>query len=94
MQNCVDKNAIMHIIAVMNKLQKHIQDLKNADLSEKAIVKALEDRGCKCSQSTINRILNGEIKNPRWTIGNALTELHGEYFSSQFIQDLSRQKAS
>ena len=81
MQNCVDVNAKMHIIAFMNTLQQYIIDLKNADLSEKAIVQALEDRGCKCSQSTINRILNGEIKNPRWTIGNALTEIHSEIFS-------------
>lgn len=51
--------------------KKIISELSAAGLKQIEIAKA-----CDCSQPTISEILQGEIKNPSFSIGLALVSLH------------------
>lgn len=49
-----------------------------ADLAARGVTqKTIADR-CKCGQSTVSEISRGEIKNPAYSIGKALIDLHAE----------------
>ena len=53
--------------------QKLISELSAAGVTQKDIAAQ-----CACGQSTISEILRGAIKNPAYSIGKQLIDLHAE----------------
>lgn len=52
-------------------LKDRIEDIYNSGMSYKDIAKA-----CGCDESTIYRIKEGQIKDPRHSVGKAIEALH------------------
>lgn len=48
------------------------------ELSERGVTQKEIADYCGCGQSTVSELLRGEIKEPSWSIGSALTALHAE----------------
>lgn len=57
-------------------LRRIVHELKTADLSEIEIARRLTEAGTPVSQSTINRIANGETDRTSYLVGKALEKLH------------------
>ncbi|MCG7932086.1 MAG: hypothetical protein ABW119_22575 [Candidatus Thiodiazotropha lotti] len=53
-------------------MQTIVTDLIETGMSEADLAEMIGN----VSQPTIHRIKTGEIKNPRWLLGNSLVELH------------------
>lgn len=58
-------------------LKDRIEDIYNDGMSYKDIAKA-----CGCDESTIYRIKEGQIKDPRYSVGKAIVDLHRKVTAS------------
>lgn len=55
--------------------QRIVSEIEALGLSQYAMARILRKRGCRISQSTINRIANGETKDPSYRVVSALDDL-------------------
>jgi len=58
-------------------LKRRIEELLEAGISKKDIAKA-----CGCDESTIYRIREGQISDPRYSVGKAIVDLHKKHMST------------